>query len=141
RNAGRENAGFPLWPAAGRMNVGKVDAPLLPSCGNQVATDETQEAFAVPRGAVAEQDVGLIHAVDRPIRRHGAVDDVGEGWQEVHDGEHRVGCGVRLDLSRPADERCGPYRPLGHFPNSPRNGPELPMSGVPLLPNSRAAWP
>jgi hypothetical protein len=37
----------------GRMNIGEVDAPLLPTRGDEGATDEAQKAFAMPRGAVA----------------------------------------------------------------------------------------
>src|SRR5262249_11397375 len=82
RSTGRENARLSLRPGAGGMNIGEVDAPLLPSRSDQVATDETQEALAMPHRAVAQQDVGLVHAVDWPVRRRLAADNVGEGRQE-----------------------------------------------------------
>ena len=44
----------------------------------------------MPRRALAEQDIGLVHAVNWPVRRHLAADDVGERRHEVHDREHRV---------------------------------------------------
>ena len=44
----------------------------------------------MPGGVPAEQDIGLIYAVNRAISRHLATDDVSDGRQEVHDREHRV---------------------------------------------------
>ena len=61
------------------MNVGEVDAPLFPARGDEVSTDEAQEAFTMPHRAGAKQDVGLVHAVNRPVCWHRAADDVGEG--------------------------------------------------------------
>src|SRR5271169_2305913 len=43
----------PQWPAAGRMNVGEVDTPLLPACGNNLATDKAQEALLLICGIAA----------------------------------------------------------------------------------------
>src|SRR5712671_1757336 len=61
----RDDARLSLRSPAARMYVGKVDAPLLPARGDEVSTDEAQEAFAMPGGATAEQDIGLIYAVNR----------------------------------------------------------------------------
>ena len=61
---------------AGRMNVGEVNAPLLPSRGDEVSTDETQHAFAMPYGCAAEQNIGLIDAVNRSVCWHLATDDM-----------------------------------------------------------------
>ena len=85
RSTGRENAGLALRSNAGRMNVGKVYAPLFPARGDQIGTDEAQEALAMSHHASAEQDVGLIDAVNWPIRWHVAAHDVGKGRQEIHD--------------------------------------------------------
>jgi len=61
----REDARLLLRSPAARTYVGKVDAPLLPARGDEVSTDEAQDAFAMPGGATAEQDIGLIYAVNR----------------------------------------------------------------------------
>src|SRR5208283_45929 len=61
---GREDARLPLRSGAGRLNVGKVDAPLFPARRDEVRTDKAQEAFAMPHRALAEQDIGLVHAVN-----------------------------------------------------------------------------
>ena len=55
-STGRENAGLPLRSVASRMNVGKVNASLLPSSCDQIGTYEAQEIFATSRRAVAEPD-------------------------------------------------------------------------------------
>src|SRR5207244_5986037 len=78
RSAGREHTGLPLRSNAGRMNVGEVNAPLLPTRGDEVPTDKAQHAFAMPYGCAAEQDVGLIDAVNRSVRWNLATGDMGE---------------------------------------------------------------
>src|ERR1700730_2381028 len=48
RSAGGEHTGLPLRSNARRMNVGEVNAPLLPTRRDEVCTDKAQEAFAMP---------------------------------------------------------------------------------------------
>ena len=47
-----------------------------PHPGDEVSTDETQHAFRDAYGCAAEQDIGLIDAVNRSICRHLATDDM-----------------------------------------------------------------
>src|SRR5689334_18964061 len=54
RRARRENPGLSLRPCAGRMNVGEVHSPLLPSHSNQIGADKTQETFTMAHPAVAQ---------------------------------------------------------------------------------------
>jgi hypothetical protein len=60
-------------------------------------------------------NIGLVDAVDGPVGGHLRADDAGEGRHEVHDREHRVSAGTRLDLTRPAHEAEGSDRSLGDF--------------------------
>ena len=103
----------------GPMPVGWTSVKYMRHCFHRAATisraDEGQQAVAVAGLALAEQHVGLVDAVDRPVGRHLAADEAGEGRKEVHDREHRVRAGVRLDLAGPADEAEGPDRALGCF--------------------------
>src|SRR3954447_12079473 len=48
RSTSREHPGLPLRSNAGRMNVGEVNAPLLPTRGDEVSSDKAQHAFAMP---------------------------------------------------------------------------------------------
>ena len=64
---GGEDTGLALRTVSGRVNIREINAPLLPSGGNQVATDEAQETFTVSGLDTPEQHVGLIDAVDRSI--------------------------------------------------------------------------
>src|ERR1700745_2754776 len=49
-------AGEALRPDPGRMNVGEIDAPLLPPRRLEFRPDETQQALPMPDGAFTEQD-------------------------------------------------------------------------------------
>src|SRR6266403_1317711 len=57
----REDARLSLRSPAARMYVGKVDAPLLPARGDEVSTDEAQEAFAMPYRASHSTSFAAIH--------------------------------------------------------------------------------
>jgi hypothetical protein len=75
--ARREHAWLALRSDAGRMDVGEVDPPLLPTRGDEVAANEHQQAVAVASLALTEQHFGLVHAIDRPVARHRHADDAG----------------------------------------------------------------
>src|SRR5229473_1163333 len=113
--ARRKDAGLALGTDAGRLHVGEIHAPLLPSCRHQVRADESQQTVAVTGRALAEQHVGLIHAVNRPVGGWLAADDAGEGRKKIHGREHRIRAGARPDLAGPADEAEGPDRAFGSF--------------------------
>jgi len=55
-----KNTRLTLLTVARRMNVGEVDAALLPTCSDQIGADKTQQALAPSICAVAEQYGGLI---------------------------------------------------------------------------------
>jgi len=57
------------------MNVGEVNAPLLPTRGDEVSTDKST-CFRDSYGCAAEQDVGLINAVNRSVCWNLATDDM-----------------------------------------------------------------
>src|SRR6476619_1799214 len=103
-------AGIALGPDARRMDIGKVHAPLLPPYRHHIRADEGQQTVAVAGLPLAEQNAGLVDAIDRPVGWELAADEASEGREEIHDRERRVGAGIRLDLAGPADEAERPYR-------------------------------
>ena len=78
-SARREHAGIALGPDAGRMDIRKVHAPLLPPCSHHIGTDEGQQTVAAPGLALAQQYVGLVDAIDRPVGGYLAANEAGEG--------------------------------------------------------------
>src|SRR6476660_9695351 len=82
-SARREHAGIALRPDARRMDIRKVHAPLLPPCSHHIGTNEGQQAVAVPGLALAEQHVGLVDAINRPVGGYLAANDAGEGWKSI----------------------------------------------------------
>jgi hypothetical protein len=49
-----------------RRHVGKIGAELLPTHCDEIGAAEGQQRVPPPRIAPAEQQIGLINAVDRP---------------------------------------------------------------------------
>jgi len=54
--------------------------------GDEVSTDKAQHAFAMSYGCAAEQDVGLINAVNRSVCWNLATDDMAKVGR-IHDRE------------------------------------------------------
>src|SRR4051794_12481122 len=90
RRVSREDAGLPLWPGACRVNVGEVNAPLLPAGRNKVWADEAQETFAVAQPALAKENVRLVYAINWTISGHRAPDYARKRRHEIHDRKHRI---------------------------------------------------
>ena len=122
------------------MNVGEIETPLLPPRGDQIRPMKDSKLSRLPilllpnsTSVWSTPSMGRSVGILLPM-------SVAKLGKEVHDREHCVGAGAGLILAGPTDKQNVLIDPSVTSPNSPQ-GPELPMSGVPWLPISRAVWP
>jgi hypothetical protein len=111
----------------------QVHFPIPPFDGGQPVGHERRETVAVGILLFAEEEVRLVHAVNRAIFRDLGSADVGKSCIEVYDVNDLVADASSRHLARPSDNERGAYPAFHRREIGARPGPVGSLSRVSSL--------